>query len=187
MVLSIIKFGVNGLKRIRVLGHWWWMIVLGCSENMILLIHLQNAALFIFPPPSLALILFSFLSFLQVGFFLNVCLATSPWDITDALQRHDFKHGNCQMYSVNTNASLVRFCVMCNTESTTCRCKDLWITQDPRMMRQTHLKSAWKPSRIFHNGIYLINRTKDRLDHCSFCKYQPFAFDRCPWLSRVTQ
>lgn len=183
MALSIIKFGVNGLKRIRVLGHrvmddcmrllWKYDPFSTFAECCPL--HLSSTS----PRTHLAL-----LSFLQVGFFLKLCLATSPWDITDALQRRDFKHDNCQMYSVNTNTSLIRFCVMRNTERTACRCKDLWITQDPRMMRQTRLKSAWKPSRIFHNGIYPINYTKDRMGHCSFCKYQPW---KCPWLSRVTQ
>lgn len=77
---------------------------------------------------------------------------------------------------------------VCNVWNTRpCMLMQRPVDRDTRMMRQTCHKSAWKPSTIFHNGIYLINHTKDRRGHCSFCKYQPFVFNKCPWLSRRTQ
>lgn len=123
--------------------------------------------------------------FLKVGSFLKVCLVTSPWHhwcLTEELLQtpqlsdvqSEYKYFNCSLVCNVRNA---RHHMLMQRP----------VERDIRMMRQTCRKSAWKPSAIFHNGIYLINHTKDRRGHCSFCKYQPFVFDKCPWLSRLTQ
>lgn len=118
MVLSIIKFGVNGLKRIRGLGHR----VMDdrtrpCHENMTLLIYLQNAALFILAPPSEPSTHPALLSFLKVGFFFFLfanlalrhqrCLAeerlqTAPLSDVQCERKHPWRSPVCGVRHAKT-------------------------------------------------------------------------------------
>lgn len=157
----------------------WWMIVRGCRENMILLIHLQNAALFIFPPPSLTLILLSVLSCKWASFWKFVW---PPHLETDHRCLAETRLQTLQLSDVQCEHKYFTRLL-------------LYIVQHRKhhmsMQRPVNhsgpSNDETKPSETFQDISqwhlpFTINHTKGRRGQCAFCKYQPFVFDKCPWL-----